>query len=245
MKISLLHNKLNPAIWDLDSEQKYTINQNLRKKLLKLAKGFYKQSELTASIKDVILTGSNANYNWTQFSDLDLHIVIDYKDINDDTELVRKVCNGIKTRWNTEHQIKLNGYNVEVYIQDENEPHVASGIYSLLNDKWIKEPKLQNIVIDKETLKSKYYDFVSRIKEVQKSKDEAKAKKLFDDILRMRKTGLQKEGEYSIENLTFKLLRSMEWIKTLKDLVNSLYDKNIVTELIFYEKNLKKMKNIY
>jgi predicted nucleotidyltransferase len=88
--------------------------------------------ELKVPVLDVQLTGSLANYNYTEYSDLDTHIIIDFKQINDDEELVKKALDGARFVWNQRHDIVIKGHDVELYIQDESEQHTASGLYSLL-----------------------------------------------------------------------------------------------------------------
>ena len=81
-----LKDELNPKIWD-----GFDLDQEVRENLLTIAQDFYNSTELTAEIKDVVLTGSLANYNWSEkYSDYDLHILIDFRDINDDITLVKK-----------------------------------------------------------------------------------------------------------------------------------------------------------
>ena len=77
--------KLNPKIWANESK----VRPDVRKQLLKIADDFYDSLDIPwVEVKDVRLTGSLANYNWSNYSDVDLHVVINYKDINNDKDLV-------------------------------------------------------------------------------------------------------------------------------------------------------------
>ena len=112
-----IKDELNPKVWGGEE-----INQEVREQLLKIAQDFYDGVELEADVKNIILTGSLANYNWSEkYSDYDLHILIDFKDINEDVELVKKYVDSAKNVWNGLHDIKIAGYEVEVYIQDVND----------------------------------------------------------------------------------------------------------------------------
>ena len=98
---------------------------------MEIAQDFYNSLETDAELKDVTFTGSLANYNWSKYSDVDLHLIVDYKDVNDDQDLVKDYFNAKKSIWNRNHDIFIDGYEVEVYVQDNNEPHTSSGVYSV------------------------------------------------------------------------------------------------------------------
>jgi len=192
-------------------------------------------------IKDIILTGSLANYNYTEYSDFDIHIIIDYKDVNKDVELVKMAVDNKRLIWNIKHNITIKGYDVELYIQDITEKHNASGIYSLMSDEWIKEPKyndpkINEIEVDDKT--EKYIELINKLIELSNNKninmDDLDtyfnyAKKLKEKIHNGRKDGLDtKEGEFSIGNLVFKELRNNGYFGKLIDLINLLYDKQFI-----------------
>ena len=110
-----LKDELNPKIWD---EMK--MKKDVRKDLLKISKDFYDNTDIKAEVKDITLVGSLCNYNWSEkYSDYDLHIIIDYKDVDDDYDLVENLCDTSKKLWNLQNDIKVVGYETEVMIQDE------------------------------------------------------------------------------------------------------------------------------
>ena len=186
-------------------------------------------------IHDVTLTGSNSNYNYNDYSDLDVHVLIDFKDINEDEDLVKKALDGQRFVWNLRHNISLRDHGVEMYIQDKDEPHVASGLYSLLNNEWITEPSYDPPTIDSRDVYKKaktIEDDVRVLKERVLDVKGRSAKDLHDcanqlkkKISNMRKSGLEREGEFSIENLAFKVLRNSEVIGDLIDIISRSYDK--------------------
>ena len=132
MKVRIYNNTLNPALWDT-----LKLKPDVAESLKSIGQLFYKDTELTAPIKDILLVGSSANHNWSDFSDIDVHIVIDFKDVSEDVEMVEKMVNAIKAKWNADHDIHIKGFNVEVYIQDVSKKNRSTGVYSLLNNKWI------------------------------------------------------------------------------------------------------------
>lgn len=220
MKVRIYNDTLNPNIWD-----NLKLKAEIKEKLLQIGKDFYADTETDAPLKDVLFVGSLANYNWSDTSDFDVHVVIDFKDVDENVELVEKLVNALKSKWNDEHDIHLKGHNVEVYIQDVTKENRSTGVYSLMQDKWLSEPQKENIEIDKEKIQEKYNDFVRKINSALKSQDIDKLKSIIKDVYDMRQSGLDKSGELSTENLVFKILRNRNYIEKLKQEIINLYDK--------------------
>ena len=224
-----LKDELNPKLWD-----NFDINQEVRENLLKIAQDFYNSTELNAEIKDVVLTGSLANYNWSEkYSDYDLHILIDFRDINEDITLVKKYVDSAKSIWNELHDIKILGYEVEVYIQDINEPHKSTGIFSLFKDKWNVRPEKVEVEPDEEMIAEKAKGAMMAIDDLEEQINEdkyeqfnEKLKKVWEKIKNYRKSGLESEGgEFSTGNFVFKLLRRNGYITKIMSLKREAYDK--------------------
>lgn len=214
---------LNPNIWETDSN----IKTDVLNALLKVANTFYKDTELTVPLEDIYFLGSTAGYNWTPTSDIDLHLVVDFDKIGDDEELVKQYVDGLKSKWNQSHDIKIGNHPVEVYIQDKKEVNKSQAVYSLMKNTWVKKPKHEDIKVDKDAIKKKYKQFVESINMAIQEQDIDKIKKLIKRIYDMRQAGLDKSGEYSTENLVFKLLRSTGYINKLRDTVTQLTDKEL------------------
>jgi predicted nucleotidyltransferase len=221
MKVRIYNDILNPAIWD-----NLKLKPEIKEKLLQIGKDFYADTETDAPLKDILFVGSLANYNWSDTSDFDVHVVIDFKDVDENVELVEKLVNALKSKWNDEHDIHLKGHNVEVYIQDVTKENRSTGVYSLMQDKWLSEPQKENIEIDKEKIQEKYNDYVRKINSAIKAQDIEKLKAIVKDVYDMRQAGLDKSGELSTENLVFKILRNRNYIEKLKQEIINLYDKN-------------------
>ena len=214
---------LNPAIWATDD----AIKPDVLNTLLKVANTFYKDTELSVPLEDIYFLGSTAGYNWTPTSDIDLHLVIDFAKIGDDEELVKNYVDGLKSKWNQAHDIKIGNHPVEVYIQDKSETNNSQSVYSLMKSTWVKKPKHEDIKVDKDAIKKKYKQLVQSINVAIQEQDINKIKKLTKRIYDMRQAGLDKSGEYSTENLVFKLLRSTGYINKLRDTVMQLTDKEL------------------
>jgi predicted nucleotidyltransferase len=195
--------------------------------LLKVATEFYKNTELTAPIEDIYFLGSSAGYNWTPTSDMDLHVLIDFKLVDPNKELVKKLVDGYKNKWNEDHDIHYNEHPVEVYIQDVDDVNRSQAVYSVLNNHWVKKPHHENIQIDKPAIKAKYKQLVQQIDTAITSKNLNDLKDTVKRLYNMREAGLSTGGEYSTENIVFKLLRSSGYISKLRTNINSLTDTDL------------------
>lgn len=224
--------QLCPDIWE-DGK----IIERIKEKLIKIGKDFFEELDIESELVDIYLTGSIANYNYNAMSDIDIHCVTRFKDINEDTELVKKAMDGMRFIWNLRHNISIKGHDVELYIQDVEEKHTASGLYSLLYDKWIVKPIYDPPKIDQETVDLKYkakaYD-IDKLGEISKDKSlepyeceeyYEKSKEIKAKIMKSRKEGLNEKGEFSVENLVFKKLRKNGKIKKIIDIISRFYDK--------------------
>lgn len=229
IKSFYIKDELNTKLWE-----DFELDSEIRRQLLQIAEDFYESTDLEAEVKDIILTGSLANYNWSEkYSDYDLHILIDFKDIDDNVELVKKYVDSAKKNWNDGHDIKVKGYEVEVYIQDVDEPHKSSGVFSLLENKWNVKPKRVEFEPDEESLREKAKTVMMMVDELEDEVDEDKYEKFneklnkaWDKVKKYRKSGLAEEGgEFSLGNLVFKLLRRNGYIEKIMKLKRKSYDK--------------------
>jgi uncharacterized protein YeeX (DUF496 family) len=221
--------ELNPELWDENKK----LRDEVRERLLDIAEKFIKPTlGADAIIKDITFTGSLANYNYSDLSDIDLHIIIDFADINKDKEMVRKYFNAVKALWNSLHDIRIKGFEVEAYVQGADEPHTSTGVYSVQDDNWLKEPTQTEAEIDEDSISNKSDSLIDQIEQALKlmEKDSTKeaferAESLMEKIKKLRKAGLETNGEYSVENLAFKTLRNTGYLKKLSDLKREAYDK--------------------
>ena len=224
-----LKDVLNPKIW----ERGDILKANIREQLLEIANDIYSNLELTTPLTDIVLTGSLANYNYSEYSDFDLHILFDFSLLNKDTSLVRKYCDAITSNWNSLHDIKIDGYDVEVYLQGISDEHHSTGQYSLTNNEWLVKPHKESFEPDEELIKLKASSIMDRIDSIEvdfQNNEEyesllEKIKRVFKKIKDGRKAGLSRDGEYSVENLVFKLLRRNGYIAKIIDIRRESYDK--------------------
>ena len=223
--------ELNPKVWDNED----TLNKEVREKLLAVATEFIDFLGVPILVEDIIFTGSLANFNWSKYSDVDLHVVADFTQFSDVLlPLYQELFKVKKTLFNTDHDIKIFGYDVELYVQDSNEAHFSSGIYSVLNDEWDNKPKKENVKIDKNLIRQKSNQWMEIIDTALEAASDVTAddareilKKCKNKLKKYRTCGLEKEGEYSDENLVFKVLRRNGYIEKLMNFENDVVDKEL------------------
>jgi len=219
--------QLDPKIW-----QDGMLNKNISKRLKKIANKFLEGLEIGAVMDDLRFTGSLANYNWSKYSDIDLHIVVDFSKIDENTELVKAFFDKARAQWNDLHDITIYGYEVEIYVEDVGEVHRSTGIYSVMNDDWITKPNPEQIDFDYTTARKKADAIeteVNLIEKISNQKPHAALKsieRLKKKIRRMRRAGLNSpEQEYSAENIAFKILRREETLDRLNNMKYDAYDR--------------------
>lgn len=220
------HKTLNQKIWD-----NFELKHEVLCKLTEIADVFMNTLQVQAlPLTDVVFTGSLANYNYTDKSDIDLHLVVDFDELGISPEdFIQKYFNAKKTEFNQKHDITIYDYPVELYVEDVNSPAKASGRYSIITESWLKTPKGftddQEIELgDNEVLQ----DLVSRINDVTASKGHYEdAEALLGEIYNLRASGLEHEGEMSIENMIFKALRNEDYIEKLKKYMDNEIDREL------------------
>lgn len=232
---------LNSAYW-----KDFKFDKKVRIKILKIVQDFLKNTDSDFDVEDIKLTGSLANYTYNKFSDLDVHIVVDFDSINKDKKLVKEALDGKRFIWNLKHNIFIRGHEVELYFEDTKEKRsVDRAEYSILFDEWLKKPEFKPPVnIDLNEVEQKVFyitDLVNRmLKKLKVTSDKKeikliynKSKKIKDKIIKVRAEALQKGGEFALENLIFKKLRNNGIIEKLIDIINGSYDKFFTEKLSF------------
>jgi len=219
--------ELQPEIWR-DKE----LWPEVRQRFLEIVEDFLDGLDVNVPVDDVRLTGSLANYNWSKYSDADVHIVVDFLEIDEDVELVKAFFNAAKARWNDHHDINVYGFEVELYVENIGDPHHSSGVYSIATNKWIIEPTPRDVEIDFITARKKSDDIETQanlVERILQSGNTHGALKIIErikhKIRRMRQAGLDSpQREFSPENIAFKILRRNGTLERLGGLKRNAYD---------------------
>lgn len=241
--VSLLKEDTQVDVKDLEIQQ--TLNRsifdendqmlpNVRKSLLQAAKDYYEFLQIEdVKIIDIILAGSMANYNWSDYSDVDVHLVIKFSEIGEDKDIIGNMMWALKEKWNLDHNIKIGKYKVELYTENiEDSDLQSNGIFSIVKNKWLKYPKKVKITINTNAIQEIVNDYNSKLDRliliVEKGGTCEGLVEQFDDLLEelydMRKEALAENGEFATENLAFKVLRRDKFIEKLIDYKNKVYD---------------------
>lgn len=233
---------LTPNLW-----KDGRLDSRVRLKLLDIADDFWEFVNLTwVKPKGIILTGSICNYNWSDKSDIDLHLIADFDEIDEKTDFVRDYLDAKKNEWNDEHEgLKIYGFPVELYVQNVDEMPESSGIYDLEENDWIEEPSesdVEPIKLNKFEIKDKAAKIMTIIDDMydalNSTDDSHKVEMIGDDasylwkkVKKMRKKSLEKHGESGSGNIIYKILRRTEYLDKLFKLSTIVYDRtNSITE---------------
>ena len=218
------HSELNPKFW-----VNIFLKEEVRKKLLEISKEWLKFAEIpNSAVKDIVFTGGNANYNYTEDSDLDVHIILDKSKIPNCSD--EEYFKDKKLIWSLTHDISVYGAEVEVYAQlgEVNIPK-NQGVYSLKTGKWVVKP--ENLELDFEhddLLKKKIDDAVYQIDHaLENTTDTKAAEKLLEKFQKLRKHSIAKSGEFTQDNLVFKELRNRGYIDKIREFILKITDKKL------------------
>lgn len=228
MKLSLqYHDELNPALWSKD-----TLKPEVRLKLLNFAYAWSDFAKIDKSlIQDVIMTGGNANYNYTSKSDIDVHIIVDRNKIAGCArEFVDEYLQDKKVLWTLTHNIKIYGYAIEPYAQDPTDAYPQNqGIYSLTRNTWVQKPVHgEHNFTDDIGVKRKVSFYTRLIDSMIRDKMDAQAfGELKAKIRNMRNSAIARGGEFSFENLVFKELRNRGYLDKMNKYEKSIKDKEL------------------
>jgi hypothetical protein len=216
-----INRRLNPKIWDSGS-----LKPEVAEKLIDIAEAFEEFIGIDLNVIDYTITGSNANYTWTDYSDLDLHLIV----AGAVTDQARELFNAKKALWAEQHNITIKGLPVETYVQGQDEPHHSTGVYSIAQNKWLTEPRKVKPRVDDAAVEAKKLSMLHDIETALLSKDLNRLRTAKERITKMRKAGLERAGEWSTENLTFKILRNLGLIDQVADQIRELEDTELSLE---------------
>jgi hypothetical protein len=221
--IITVNRHLNPRLWNDGKMDLQVID-----KLKEIAGAFEEFIGIDLNVVDVTVTGSNANYTWTEHSDLDLHLIV--KGLPG--EGARELFNAKKALWSEQHNITIKGLPVECYVQGQDEKHHSTGVFSIINQEWLVKPKKIKPTVDDAAVDLKKDSIIHDIESALLSKDLNNLRAVKEKISKMRKAGLERAGEWSVENLVFKVLRNLGLIDEISQKIQELEDQELSLEQV-------------
>lgn len=219
-----MQKELNPKIWE---DKK--LREDVRETIIDIVSEFMDNLIIPVEILDVRVVGSNASYNYTEHSDLDVHIISNLELVGSPTEIVQALYNSERSNFNRTHNIRIKGIEVELYVEDVNSAVTSNGIYSVIDDVWIKEPQIikeRSVKIDKNELQ----DLVDSVQSVLADGDSGDIKDCINMLYLMRKDSIATDGEYGVGNLLFKEIRNRGLLNALKDKYNEMISDELTLE---------------
>lgn len=222
-KLLQFHQRLNPHLW-----HDRRLRPEVRLKLLQAGIAFYRFLDLPSlRISDIVLTGSNAAFNYTSLSDIDVHLLVAYHNTSCPT-LADNFFNTKRNLWNRTYTIAVHGHPIELYVEDTADPAYSNGVFSILHNHWLKRPTPRPTPPDDPALRLKvdsYADEIDTLLAADPKRSDV------DDLLqrlrKMRISGLLSGGEFALENLTYKMLRGLGYLQRLADKRVELRDKSL------------------
>ena len=219
--IITVNRRLNPKLWNNGE-----LDPAVAQKLKEIADAFQEFIGIDLAVVDYTITGSNANYTWTDHSDLDLHIIVEGLPSDE----ARELFNAKKALWAEQHNITIKGLPVECYVQGQKEEHHSTGVYSIANNQWLVEPQKIKPEVDDSAVEAKKDSLIHDIETALLSKDLNKLRAVKERLTKIRKSGLERAGEWSVENLVFKILRNLGLIDEITDKIRELEDQELSLE---------------
>lgn len=220
-----VHDTLNPKLWTADNQ----LRDDVREKLLEIIEQFISTCDVPINMVDAHLVGSNASYNYTQYSDLDVHVISNFDLIDAPKEIVQFVYNSVKAKFNSDYDVSIHGVDVELYVEDIRSTAISNGVYSMAQRKWLKFPqKLTDI--PQVSIDDIYPEWKERFERAIKSNNSEQITNVINDIYMLRKNSLDSEGEYGKGNLVFKEIRNAGLLDAAKDAYKEIRSKELTLE---------------
>lgn len=219
------HNVLNPKLWEEDK-----LKEEVKDKLIEIGNTWIDWAGIPVnSVKDLIVVGGNANYNYTPYSDVDLHILIDPDEIENCPEFFDDYMKDKKQLWSLTHDITIYDHDVEIYAQNINDKFPENqGVYSLTKDEWLVEPTQQEVNLDDPQIVNKVKEYIDKIDAlIASNADEESFNRLKKKFRDMRSAGIKQAGEFSIENLVFKELRNLGYLEKMTKYIKTKQDERL------------------
>lgn len=218
-----IHNDLNPKLWD----KQRNLLPEVRDQLLKIARDFVEYIDVPFKVTDIVVSGSNASLTYTKHSDLDLHIIADYKSLGPCDREAAELFDTKRHLYKKAYDIEIRGIPVELYVEDLDHPAVSNS-YSIRNDEWIREPSVTVPDYDDQSVAHWENLWKKLITVAIKKRNLAACRAVLTLLRQYRKKGLaSKQGEFSTPNLVYKSLRNQGILEKISELIDTLHSEKL------------------
>lgn len=220
-----VHDTLNPKLWSADNK----LHDDVKIRILEIIEQFVSTCEIPLNMVDAHIVGSNASYNYTQYSDLDVHIISNFELIDAPKDILQLAFNAVKAKFNLDYDISIRGIDVELYVEDIRSTAVSNGIYSLYEDSWIKFPKPLNDIPSTD-ISAEFDKWQARFNQVIETENSSNILTAINDLYVLRKSSLDVDGEYGSGNQVFKEIRNAGLLDAAKEAYKRSRSKELTLE---------------
>jgi hypothetical protein len=211
---------LYPPLWSKDK-----LSPAAKSQLIRIAEWALTDLNIpNAKMEDATISGSIANFNYSSFSDVDLHIFINIDHV-ENPRMVEAYMRTYSTVWNAEHEITLFGLPVNIFVKNAHGTELSAGIYSVMKSQWIRKPKPMKLEVTREEVLAVTLPYADKIETALDNYEKnpgaapcASYSGLRTDLRKFRKKHLEKDGELGVGNLAYKVLRRAGLINRLEQL---------------------------
>lgn len=232
-----VHETLNPKLWSSDNK----LLDDVKVKIVEIIEQFISTCDIPINMVDAHLVGSNASYNYTQYSDLDVHIISNFDLVDAPKEVLQVLYNALKAKFNADYDISIRGIDVEIYVEDIRSTAISNGVYSLYEDRWIRFPKKLTDVPQVE-IEPEFSEWKEKFQTAINSGNSDSIVNVINDIYILRKNSLDSEGEYGKGNQIFKEIRNCGLLDSAKDAYKTFKSKELTIEhLQLHEESRKNL----
>lgn len=218
------HSELNPIIWENSQ-----LKPEIEAKIFEIVSQFIRNLQIKIKPADIHIVGSNASFNYTEHSDLDVHVIVNFDNVSCSEEVLQAYFNSEKALFNNRYDVSIKGIPVEVYVEDIKSNTYSNGIYSLFDSRWVKYP--EPITDDGEfNYTHQIATWRHNIDKAIINTDKKSLENLLDTVYLMRKNSLSVDGEYGRGNKLFKKIRDEGLLDRIKDSIRELTSKELSLE---------------
>jgi len=216
------HHELNPVLWDNNR-----LRPEVRVKLLEIARHFALYLNVPRLyLKDVTLSGSSAGYNYSEYSDIDLHLIADFSSVHCDRE-VEELFDTKRLLYKRDRNIEISGIPVELYVEDSRRPAVSQGVYSIIQGQWLSMPSAKQPQWDEHEVKHMVSVWHKIFKRAMHTGDLQTCRKAVQLLRTYRRHSLRVGGEFATGNLVYKSLRNDDTVEAITLLIDRLHDQQL------------------